>query len=165
MGQMLLKRYRDKLTAEEFDRVVTWIDLNAPYYPSFASAYPDNLAGRSPLDDKQLARLEQLTGVPLRRQANHGENRGPQVSFDRPELSPCLAQFTDKTDAKYGEALALIRAGREMLAQKPEADSPNFQACPTDQWRQEKYLARQEEERRQRAAIRRGEKTYDQLAR
>ena len=165
MGQMLLKHYRDKLTAEEFDRVVTWIDLNAPYYPSFASAHPDNLAGRSPLDDKQLARLEQLTGVPLRHQASHGENRGPQVSFDRPELSPCLAQFTDKTDAKYGEALALIRAGREMLAQKPEADSPNFQACPTDQWRQEKYLARQEEERRQRGAIRRGEKTYDQLAR
>jgi hypothetical protein len=70
--------------------VVTWIDLNAPYYPSYASAYPDHLAGRSPLDDQQLARLEELTGVPLRRLAGHRSNRGPQISFDRPELSPCL---------------------------------------------------------------------------
>ena len=161
IGQALLKRYRDKLTVEEFDRIVTWLDLNAPYYPTFASAYPNNLAGRAPLDDKQLARLEQLTGVPLRKMAGHGENRGPQVCFDRPELSPCLAPLADKTDVKYTEALALIRAGRDALALKPEADMPGFQACPTDQWRQEKYLARQQTEQRNRDALRQGQKVYD----
>ena len=66
-------------------RVVTWMDLNAPYYPSYASAYPEHLAGRSPLADAQLARLEELTGVPLRSLAGHRSNRGPQISFDRPE--------------------------------------------------------------------------------
>jgi hypothetical protein len=161
LGQALLKRYRDKLSAEEFDRIVTWMDLNAPYYPSFASAHPDNLAGRSPLDDGQLARLDQLTGVPLLRLAGHAENRGPQITFDRPELSPCLARFTDKADAHYLEALALIRTGHDALAQKPEADAPGFTACELDQWREQKYLVRQEQERRNRAALDRGAKLYE----
>ena len=165
LGQTLLKNWKHKLTAEDFDRIVTWMDLNAPYYPTFASAYPDNLAGRSPLDDKQLARLEQLTGVPLRKLAGHGENRGPQISFDRPELSPCLSKPADKTDAKYEEALALIRAGSEALAKRPEADSPGFTACATDQWREQKYQVRQEQERRSRAALRSGEKIYDSSGR
>ncbi len=153
------------LTAGDFERIVTWIDLNAPYYPTFASAYPDNLAGRSPLDDKQVARLEQLTGLPLRQLADHGNNRGPQVSFDRPELSPCLAALREKpgTDAgKHDEALALIRAGRDLLAQRPEADMPGFQANERDQWREKKYLARVQAEERNRAAIRQGGKAYDQ---
>ena len=155
-------RCRDDLSAEEFKRIVTWIDLNAPYYPSYASAYPDNLAGRSPLDDKQLARLEELTGVPLRKLADHGNNRGPQVSFDRPELSPCLGKLTEKTDPKYQEALALIRAGQELLANRPEADMPGFQANERDRWRNQKYLARMQMEERNRAAIRQGLKAYDQ---
>ena len=54
-----------RLSAEELDRVITWIDLNAPYYPTYLSNYPNNLFGRSPLDDAQLARLAALTGVPV----------------------------------------------------------------------------------------------------
>jgi hypothetical protein len=150
-----------ELTPEEFDRIVTWIDLNAPYYPTFASAHPDNLGGRSPLDDRQLARLEQLTGVPLSQLASHAANRGPQVAFDRPELSPCLASVPEKTGPKYLEALALIRVGRESLAQRPEADMPGFQASERDQWRDQKYLARIQAEARNRAAIREGVKVYD----
>jgi len=157
-------RCRGDVTATEFERIVTWIDLNAPYYPSYASAYPDNLAGRSPLDDKQLARLEELTGVPLRRLADHGSNRGPQVSFDRPEVSPCLDQLTEKTGPKYQEALALIRAGQELLAKRPEADMPGFLANERDQWRDQKYLARMQREARNRAAIRQGVKLYEKNA-
>jgi len=37
-----------QLSREEFDRIVTWIDINAPYYPEYASAYRENLYGRSP---------------------------------------------------------------------------------------------------------------------
>ena len=140
---------------------MTWIDLNAPYYPTYASAYPDNLAGRSPLDDAQLGRLEQLTGVPLRQLAGHENNRGPQVSFDRPELSPCLEKLTDNTDPKRQEALAIIRAGQELLAHRPEADMPGFQACTMDQWREEKYQARLQTELRNRQAIRHGQRLYD----
>ena len=37
-----------KLDPESFDRIVTWIDSNAPYYPSYAGgAFRDNLYGRS----------------------------------------------------------------------------------------------------------------------
>lgn len=158
---MCQKRWREKLTPEERDRVLTWIDLNAPYYPTYASAYPDNFAGRSPLDNRQVERLEQLTGVPLRQLADHRNNRGPQVSFDRPELSPCLTKFAGTSDVNYREALAIIRAGQERLAQRPEADAEGFQACPLDQWRDEKYLARQALEQRNREAIRNGGKVYD----
>ena len=161
LGQILLRRYRDKLTAEEFDRIVTWIDLNAPYYPTFACAYPDHLAGRSPLNDGELARLEQLTGVPLRQLASHNANRGPQVSFDRPELSPCLGKM-GTNEVQRQEALAIIRSGQDRLAAKPEADMPGFQPCPTDQWRQAKYLTRHQTEQRNRASIRAGEKRSDQ---
>jgi hypothetical protein len=153
--------YDVELSPEDFDRVVTWIDINAPYYPVYASAYPDHLAGRSPLNDQQLVRLEQLTGTPLRSLAAHNSNRGPQVSFDRPELSPCLAGIGPADYPKRQEALVLIQAGRASLTQRPEADQPGFAACEADQWREQLYLARQAAEQQRRAAIREGRRAYD----
>jgi hypothetical protein len=161
LGRTLLERYRERLTPEEFERVVTWMDLNAPYYPSYASAYPEHLAGRSPLDNKQLARLEELTGVPLRRLAGHHSNRGPQISFERPEQSPCLASLPDPADPRRAEALDLIRVGAAQLKARPDADLPGFVACETDQWREEKYRARQQAEFRSRQALRSGMKHFD----
>lgn len=149
------------LSAEDFDRIVTWIDLNAPYYPSYASAYPDNLAGRSPLSDAQLARLEQLTGSPLRQLAAHSRNRGPQITFDRPELSPCLEAAKTKSANDYTEALEIIRSGKLALEARPEADKPGFAASPRDQWREEKYLKRLQMEQDNRRAIAAGERAFD----
>ena len=57
--------YDVKLDQESFDRIATWIDVNAPYYGSYASAYPNNAFGRSPLGAKQLRRLSQLTELKL----------------------------------------------------------------------------------------------------
>jgi hypothetical protein len=162
LGQVLLDKYRDRLSPEEFDRVVTWIDLNAPYYPSYASAYPENLAGRAPLTNAQLARLEQLTGVALRGQASHNGNRGPQVSFDRPELSPCLAGIPEVDSPGYAEAVGIIRAGAGQLAARPDADMPGFEPAEIDQWREEKYASRQEAEALARAALRDGTRFYEQ---
>lgn len=150
-----------QLTPEEFARVVTWVDLNAPFYPSYASAYPANLAGRSPLNDAQLARLEELTGVPVRQLAGHAQNRGPQVSFDRPELSPVLDGLADRNPEAHAEALALIRAGAEMLANRPSAELPGFEPCAIDRWREAKYATRQTSEAGFRAALRRGGKVYE----
>jgi hypothetical protein len=150
------------LGPEDWDRIVTWIDLNAPYYPSYASAYPDNLGGRAPLDDGQLTRLEQLTEVPFRQLAGHANNRGPQISFDRPQLSPCLARFSDQSDPRGQEALALIRAGADLLARRPEADAPGFQPSPIDQWRDSKYAAQQNREQQNREALRTGVKFFEQ---
>lgn len=150
-----------ELDRESMDRIVTWIDINAPYYPHYSSAFPKNLAGRSPLDDQQLGRLGELTGTDFAKLADYRTNRGPEVSLDRPELSPCLQRIPDKTSAAYIEALALIRAGRETLAQRPRADMEGFAACAVDQQRQEKYTLWRGIEQQNREAIRNARSSYD----
>ncbi|MAG93756.1 MAG: hypothetical protein CMJ48_08415 [Planctomycetaceae bacterium] len=162
LRQSTVKEHKDlKLSREEFDRVATWLDLNGVYYSTYACAYPNSLTGRSPLDPKQLTRLAQLTEINVARVRSHGGNPGPQVNFDRPELSPCLAKFSDKSDLGYKEALAIIRAGKEMLSQRPRADMPGFIPCETDRRRELKYATRRKIEDRNREAIRQGRKVYD----
>jgi hypothetical protein len=150
-----------KLSKGEFERIVTWIDINGPYYPRYDTAYPDNLTGRSPLNDGQIKRLTELTGVPFAQLGSHDSNRGPQISFDRPHLSPCLGKFKDTDSAEYVEALAIIEAGKQMLAKRPGADMSGFVACPVDQQREQNYTMRQEIELQNRQAIIRGRKLYD----
>ncbi len=150
-----------ELSEEEFDLLVTWVDLNAVYYPTYTCAYPESRTGRTPLSDTQFKRLSELTGRNLVGMMNYGSNRGVEVNFDRPHLSPCLSQISDKRSAQYQEALAIIRAGRDMLQKRPRADMPGFEPCPVDKNRQDKYSQRQEAERRSRRAIQRGEKVYD----
>ncbi|MFI5378927.1 MAG: hypothetical protein ACHRHE_06505 [Tepidisphaerales bacterium] len=148
--------YDVKLSPAEMERVITWVDMNAPYYPSYASAYPDNLYGRSPLNDKQLAQLSQLTGQKM---------QSPTVvNFDQPELSPCLSKLPDKTEAKYREAMAIIDAGREALRQNPGPDCEDFVPCPVDQWRTVKYEQRKMVEMQNRQAVREGTRVYDRVS-
>jgi len=159
--QHLQKGHNDiKLDKESFDRLVTWIDINAPYYPTYDSAYPNNMGGRSPLDDAQMRRLGQLTGVNWDKEVNFGSNTGPWVSFDRPEVSPCLAKLS-KDSPQYKEALALIQTGKERLEQRPRGDVPDFQPCDKDAQREAFYQERQRIERRNREAIRLGAKVFD----
>ena len=159
---LIRKHHEDvRMDAESVERIATWIDLNAPYYPLYASAYPENLAGRSPLDSIQLARLRELTGVGFERLEDHRRRVGPQISYDRPQMSPCLAKFEDRTTPVYKEALSIIEAGHKMLLERPRADMPGFVACTVDQTRQNKYIRYQDAEARSRAAIRNGEKNYD----
>ncbi len=153
--------YDVKLSSDEFERIVTWIDLNGPYYPRYDCAYPDNLTGRCPLDNEQLKRLTELTGVPFAKLAAHNINTGLQISFDRPHLSPCLAKFEDKNHPGYLEALEIIESGKKMLQQRPRADMPGFEACTIDQQRQLTYTMRQQAEARNRKAIQNGKKLYD----
>jgi hypothetical protein len=163
--QVLRKGHQNlKLDAESLARLVTWIDLNAPYYPTYDCAYPSNLTGRSPLDGRQLGRLQQLTGVNFGQLASHSSNRGPQISFDRPALSPCLARLRADGEAKaadLAEALAIIQAGAEQLRRQPEADAPGFVACAADLAREAKYERRLKIELANREAIRRGARVYD----
>jgi hypothetical protein len=157
------EHYDVKLDAESFDRIVTWIDMNAPYYGRYANAYPENLFGRSPLDKQQLARLAELTGVSLDKELRGAELGGSQVSFTRPELSPCLAKFADKSDPAYQEALAIIRAGKEQLAETPRADMPGFKlTSDPDTRRQARRDALAAIESDMRQAILAGQKRYEQ---
>ena len=149
------------LSREELDRIITWVDLNGVYYPDYACAYPDSLTGRCPLDRSQLGRLSQLTGVPFDRIRGHGSARPPQISFERPELSPCLEKLTSANGPEYREALAIIRSGQQRLAERPRCDMPGFEASIADRRRERKYQARREIEARTRDAIRRGARIYD----
>lgn len=137
------------------------MDLNAPYYPEYDAAYADNPSGRSPLTGDEVARLADLTGLPLAEQLGHSANLGPQVCFERPKCSPCLDTLKETYPAKYREALAIIRKGARALAQKPRADMEGFVPVPEHQRRQEKYRLRREIEARNRDAILRGEKYFD----
>ncbi|MCP4450280.1 MAG: hypothetical protein GY809_02380 [Planctomycetes bacterium] len=156
-----------KLGDEEFDRIITWIDLNAPYYATYNCVYPESISGRCPLTRTQLARLCELVGPPMVWRGegspfnSFGSSPGILVSFDRPALSPCLANFKDKNDPKFREAIAIIQAGRDMLAQHPAADMPGFVRCAEDQRREAKYAERVRIEQRNRDAIRTGHRVYD----
>ncbi len=144
-----------KLDPEAVDRVITWIDINAPYYPDYAAgAYRNTPFGRSPLTDSELKRLCELTGLPLR-----NPEMFTQISFSRPELSPCLAIFTDKQAPRYQETLTLLRIGQERLATHPRADMPGFQLVDQVEINQEKkYQARLQAEARMRAAVLNGQR-------
>lgn len=142
-----------RLTAQELTHLATWVDINAVYYPTYASAYADNLSGRCPLTNQELKRLTELTGVPFTKLARHNSNRGPQVTYDRPDLSPCLRSFTNHADPNYVEALALIQTGRDRLMQQSRADMPGFQASPTDQWRLDRYAHRLRQEKARRRGL------------
>lgn len=128
-----------RLDQESLDRIVTWIDMNAPYYGNYASAYPDHLFGRSPLDDTQLARLAELTGLPLNARNTGAELKGSQVNFTRPELSPCLASLRDHDNPRYREALQIIKTGRRTLQARPRADMPGFVVSRNDHKARERF--------------------------
>lgn len=159
LSQLLLNGHGDPeidaqvtLDDESFDRIVTWIDINAPYYPEYASAYGGNRFGRSPLTEQELKRLEQLTG-------------STDVSFTRPAFSPCIARFTDPEDPARQESLQLIERGKERLSERPRADMPGFHLVADKEIRQQqKYDSLQQAEAAARQAVVRGEKIYDQDA-
>jgi hypothetical protein len=146
-----------KLDPEGFDRLITWIDINAPYYPTYASdAYRGNPYGRCPLTQQQLDQLGKLTGMDLSRPGG-----SIALSFTRPEVSPCLEKL-DKSDPKYKEALAILQTGQQMLAGRPRADMPGFQLADETEIRQErKYQERLNLENQMREAIARGIKKYE----
>ena len=162
LSRSLLEPHHDvELDAESIDRVITWMDINAPYYGEYDSAYPDHPGGRSPLNPGQVARLTELTGVDLMGQMGHTSNAGPQVCFERPELSPCLAGLQESNETAYEEALNIIRSGAEMLAARPRADMAGFTAAPEHQARHCKYHVLRERERQAREAILTGRSLFD----
>ena len=103
-----------KLDKESFDKVVTWIDLNTPFYPNYETEFPDNVFGRSPLDNAELKRLAELTGVPVNSTYLFAPDTGTRINFTRPEQSDCLKKLT-ANDPRYQEAVTIISRGKERL--------------------------------------------------
>ncbi len=150
-----------RLSEEAMERIITWIDLNAVYYPDFISAYPDNTAGRSPISIEDLDKLGILTNTNFGALGGYNRKLRAQITFERPELSPCLKNIKDKNSNDYKEALAIIAKGKNELEQTPRLDMSGFIPSETDKKRLEKYRYRQDEEKRNRAAILEGQKHYD----
>lgn len=160
LTQMLVEGHKEvSLNTEEMERIFTWVDLNAPYYPTYDSAYPENPTGRSPLTAAELKQLSQLTGAKF--VANHRGNAGSQLSFDRPQKSPCLQSLEPKSNA-YRRALDIIRKGSTRLRERPRADMPGFQPADYAVKRLQFYEGRKEQEKAVRKAIREGFKVYDE---
>lgn len=140
--------YDVTLDTESFDRIATWIDLNAPYYPSHQSYYWRNTAGRSPLDHQRLLELGKLVGEsPDGAECGWSKvneylcqqigqlmaTYGPVVNFTRPEHSLCLTGFSGADDPQYARALELIRQGQRNLQEHPRCDMFGFLPCKAHQ--------------------------------
>lgn len=154
-----------RLDSESLDRLITWIDLNAVYYGSFACVRPDNLGGRCPLSPAQIAGLKALTGMEVDR-----EVQASYVNLTRPELSYCLranlsttagglaepetARYADKSNSQYQEALAIIRAGAVELAARPRMDMPGAVPHESCLRARDETAARRNAEEQARAALR-----------
>ncbi len=161
LAEVIESNHHDiKLTEEEKQVLYTWMDLNGVYYPEYETAYPNNPAGRSPITNEQLNRLGELTGVEFNKLKGHGRKLGPQISFERPELSPCLSSIKDD-GVKYSEALAIIKQGNKKLQETPRADMEGFVPCEEHQRVLRKYIDRANTEKESRSAIANGKKIYD----
>jgi hypothetical protein len=126
--------YDVELDDTSWQKILTWIDINAPYYPFYASAYPDHLYGRAPLNDDELHELGSLVDLDL-----FDQKHVTQISFTRPQISPCLQRIRAPQSAAYGQALAIIQRGQQRLRDRPRPDMPQFQLIGDDALRNEKY--------------------------
>jgi len=147
-----------ELSAEELDRVITWVDINAPYYPCYESAYPQNPGGRSPLAEAEVKRLQELTGQAVA--MSHGARQRSMLNFGRPEMSRILGGMPAEAEGR-SEALAIIAQGARRLTERPRADMEGFVPCETDLQRETRYQARLAQEREVYRAVRDGRKIYD----
>lgn len=162
--RVLRKGHGDvKLSAEELDRLITWVDLNGPYYPRYECAYPQNLGGRCPLTMEELGRLKQLTGIQIAN--SFSAKQRSTLSFARPEVSRILSPLGGTQAVAKAEALALIQAGARRLSERPRADMEGFVPDAKDLSREAKYQERLAQERRVYEALREGRKVYDAPAR
>jgi hypothetical protein len=110
-----------QLSQQEKEVLYAWMDINGVYYPVYESAFDSTLAGRSPLTDQETDELGKLTGINFGSLNNHNRQLQAQISFDRPEESPCLDKIrVDKTS--FDRAVALLKTGQERLLATPRGD-------------------------------------------
>ena len=107
------------LSDEELARLITWIDLNAPYYGSYSSVFPDHPYGRSPLDNKQLGRLAELVGRAVNDFKHDPE---PSDQFHASPAQPAPGTIPVQDSGEYHEALQIIVAGQRRLKDLPRED-------------------------------------------
>jgi len=118
-----------KLSRKERELFYAWMDINGVYYPVYESSFDNTLSGRSPLTNEEIEQLKQLTGVNFSALNGHFRILPAMLSFDRPEMSPCLDSVrNDKV--KYYQALSIIKRGGKRLKEFPRGDiESNLKPC------------------------------------
>ena len=147
------------LSKDELERVYTWIDINGPYYPEYESAYPNNHAGRSPLKDEEIKRIEELSGILFKDLAGFTRKLGPQISFERPHLSPLLKNVKSEEDRQ--EIIRILDIGMKRLLETPRADMEGFIPCPEHQNKLRNYEQVRAKQVEILSMIASGKKVYD----
>lgn len=154
-----------RLSDEDRDRIITWMDVNAPYYPDYdtAAGYERFVpGGRSPVDKGAMETIERLTGCKVGKSS--GDRCPDMFSFDRPERSPGLDRIRGKLEKKadYEQAVAILKNGKEVLKQRPRGDVlEGFVPCAQDATRQGRYVRMEKQEADVYRAIREGDRIYD----
>jgi len=122
---------------EDFERLVTWIDCNAPYYGTYVYTRPGTIGGRELLTP---GIREALQPIYDRRCAScHGADVGRihRIRFEEPELSPamlaplaataggagtCGEVFRDRDDPDAVALLAVMERLRREIEENPRVD-------------------------------------------
>lgn len=150
-----------KLSKEEKEILYTWMDLNGVYYPVYESSFGDNIAGRCPLTDEELNVLGKLTNLKFDQLNKFSRKHLAQISFDRPEESPCL-DIIRNDKLKYDEAVSIIEKGRKRLEETPRGDiESELSLTERDKIQLEKYAFRLKEEEKNKKCIASGQKYYE----
>ncbi|MFI3258749.1 MAG: hypothetical protein R3Y16_01490 [Rikenellaceae bacterium] len=139
------KHPKVKLNDAERKKFYEWMDINGVYYPVYETAFDTNAAGRAPLTDEEFAEVKKLTGLDFASFKDLGSlNRKlmAQISFDRPEQSPCLDLVRDDA-AKYKRMVELITLGKERLEATPRGDiESKLVMCEKNKRQLENYMTR-----------------------
>ena len=150
-----------KLSPKDKEILYTWMDLNGVYYPVYESAFDSTLAGRSPLYNYEIQELIKLTEVNIWDLNHHGRKLTAQISFDRPEVSPCLDKIRNDKQ-KYVRAVEIIRTGQKRLKATPRGDiEKDLVPCERHKAQLRKYAERLKVEQQNCSVIGQGNKIYD----
>lgn len=165
LTQVIDKEHHNvKLNKQEKETLYTWMDLNGVYYPVYESAFDNTMAGRSPLRNEEVKELMELTGINFWELNNHSRKLQAQISFDRPELSPCLDNIRDD-QTKYDRAIAILQTGKQRLQETPRGDiESKIVVAERLQDQLRKYAERLEEEKNYNKSIANSQKRYDPVA-
>lgn len=153
--------HKVKLTKEEKEVIYSWMDVNGVYYPTYETAFNDIVGGRSPLTKEETQELNELTGINFFQLATHKRKALTQLSFDRPELSPCLCSIRDDKE-KYDRAVEIITLGGERLKEMPRGDIESEVVYhPKIKAQIDNYSEWLKEDARVKKLLKKGEKYYD----
>ncbi|MBI3921992.1 MAG: hypothetical protein HY318_11295 [Armatimonadetes bacterium] len=140
LPQLLLTTHKKyvELPKEDFVRIVTWIDCNAPYYGTYLYNRPGTVGGRELLTPTVRASLD---GLYAKRCAScHGQDpaRIQRISFTKVESSPALLAplakadggteacgkpvFADRQDPDFQLFVSVLRQLEAEMRTKPRED-------------------------------------------